>query len=286
LDIMAPQWEALVLEDYEYVMPLPVKKKYGITFLVQPPLTQQLGIFSANKIDKNVAKNFIQKIPYKSFHLNFNEQNPFDKGIKRPNFALNLNKDYQTIFSAYSTNTKRNIKKFYNYNIEIKADIPATDFLNFYHATEKNYTVPPTAKVNQLIRESFEKNKITIYGAYSTDSRLISALCLLHSAERLIYLLPLSNSKGKETLAMFGIVNEIIKKYATCNLILDFEGSKIGSIAHFYQGFGTELHYYYEIKRWSVNDLLHFFHIFAPRKKIDVFFSHILKISNYEQRKS
>jgi hypothetical protein len=56
LDIVSPHWEALVADDYEYVMPLPVKRKFGIPFLVQPPLSQQLGVFSLHIIDKSIVK--------------------------------------------------------------------------------------------------------------------------------------------------------------------------------------------------------------------------------------
>ena len=256
LDIVSPHWEALVLDDYEYVMPLPVKKKYGISFLVQPPLTQQLGIFSASKIDENIVGHFIEKIPYRSYHLDFNEQNLYSKGIKQHNFILNLNKDYRTIRSAYSENTKRNVKKAYNFNVEIKTDISISDFLKFYYMTEKKYPVAPNAKANKLIIESSEKNAITIFGAYNINNQLISALCLLHSSKRLIYWLPVSNKEGKNTSSMFKIVDEIILKYANSNVVLDFEGSNIAGIARFYQGFGGELRHYYQIKRWSINDFI------------------------------
>jgi hypothetical protein len=39
LDRMAVNWDALVLNDYEAVMPLPWKKKWGIYYLAHPPLT-------------------------------------------------------------------------------------------------------------------------------------------------------------------------------------------------------------------------------------------------------
>jgi len=254
LDIVSPSWEALILGDYEYVMPLPVKRKYGISFLVQPPLTQQLGIFSKNSIDNNMVESFINKIPYRSYHLNFNEQNPFQKGELQPNFVLNLNKDEQTIFSNYSTNTKRNIKKARNSNIEIKTDVSAKDFLTFYCSTEKNYPVDPETKVKKLIEESFRREKTILYGAYNIKNELVSTLCLLHSPQRLIYLLPVSNEEGKENLAMFRMVDIIIQNYMNNNLLLDFYGSNVKSIARFYESFGAEINYYYSIKHWSIND--------------------------------
>lgn len=41
---MAKNWDALVLNDYEAVMPLTWNKKYGICYLYQPPFTACLGI--------------------------------------------------------------------------------------------------------------------------------------------------------------------------------------------------------------------------------------------------
>ena len=159
LNLVSPQWEALVSENYEYVMPLPVKRKCGIPFLVQPPLTQQLGVFSSHKIEEDIVAQFIQNIPYRSYHLNFNEQNPCIKGVQHPNFVLNLNRDYDTIAATFSTNTKRNIKKAQQYHIEIKTDITATDFLEFYHAVEKNYKELPQTKLDALVQESVIEGK-------------------------------------------------------------------------------------------------------------------------------
>ena len=50
LDHMASQWDALVLNDYEAVMPLTWNRKYGIHYLYQPFLTAQLGVFGKNII--------------------------------------------------------------------------------------------------------------------------------------------------------------------------------------------------------------------------------------------
>jgi hypothetical protein len=137
LDIVSPNWDALVLGDYEYVMPLPVKRKLGLSFLVQPVLTQQLGVFSSHKIEENLIELFIKKIPYKSYHLNLNEQNFFNEGIKQPNYVLDLNKDYQTIYAAYSTNTKRNLKKANSFKIEIKTDLSVNDFLKNLNSKQR-----------------------------------------------------------------------------------------------------------------------------------------------------
>ncbi|MGZ8510263.1 MAG: hypothetical protein ACXWWA_07800, partial [Chitinophagaceae bacterium] len=64
LDHMAKQWDALVLDDYEAVMPLTWNRKYGIAYLYQPFLTAQLGVFGQD-ISAELLASFLQAIPAK-----------------------------------------------------------------------------------------------------------------------------------------------------------------------------------------------------------------------------
>ena len=259
LNIVSPDWEALVADDYEYVMPLPVKRKFGVSFLVQPPLAQQLGVFSAHKMDESIVKQFVKKIPYRSYHLCLNEENRGAAGAEHANFILDLNRTYEDIFAGYSNNTKRNIKKTQQYPVEIKTDLLAEEFLKFYYSIEKNYKELPKTKLDRLVHESLKKCKATIYGAYNEEHKLISVLFLLHSNQRLIYLLPVSNQEGKDALVMFKMVDEIIQHHANSHCVLDFAGSTVKNIARFYDGFGTSTHFYNEVKHWSINDFIKYF---------------------------
>jgi len=256
LDIVSPNWEALISGDYEYVMPLPIKKKFGIPFLVQPPLTQQLGIFSFHKIDENTMEHFARKIPYRSYHLNFNEQNPYSRGAKQPNFVLDLNKNYETLSAEYSTNTKRNIKKAQHAAVYVSENVNTEQFLSFYFSEEDHIDKPNKNITTNIVETGYRKEKLYFYGALNAENELISVLCLLRSEKRLVYLLAASNSKGKELSAMSLIVDKVIRNFAGSNSILDFEGSKVEGIARFYQGFGAKKKFYFEIKKWSVNDLI------------------------------
>ena len=64
LDVVSPGWEALVADDYDCIMPLPRKRRYGLAYLVQPPLTQQLGVFARQGGSEKMTEAFIRKIPY------------------------------------------------------------------------------------------------------------------------------------------------------------------------------------------------------------------------------
>jgi len=117
LDRTAIIWDALVRGDYEFVMPLPAGKKYGIRYIYQPVFSQQLGIFPApdNKIAAHFFSEIRKRFRYAIIHLN--SENP-DPGISetgyftvRNNFLLFVNKGYQAVFENYSKNTKRNLTR-------------------------------------------------------------------------------------------------------------------------------------------------------------------------------
>ena len=59
LDCMADQWDALVYNDYEAIMPLTWRKKYGVAYLYQPFFTQQSGIFSQQPVTASIIAAFL-----------------------------------------------------------------------------------------------------------------------------------------------------------------------------------------------------------------------------------
>jgi len=255
LNIVSPGWEALISEDYAYVMPLAVKRKHGIPYLVQPILTQQLGVFSKKEIKEEILKRFIRKIPYLSYHLNLNEQNEYKKSFALPNYVLDLNNNFEELHSNFSKNTKRNIEKASKLGVGVVCDLTPDMFLEFYYLAEKGYSEPNKIITSKLIKTGFERKELMLYGAYNSKKELIAALCLLCSGKRLIYLLPVSNEQGKKCAAMFLIVSEIIRNNSRSFSLLDFEGSRLEGIARFYKGFGSENRAYFEIKRMSVNTI-------------------------------
>jgi hypothetical protein len=256
LDIVSPNWEALVSDNYEFIMPLPIKKKYGISYLVQPTLTQQLGIFSENTIEQSIVNKFIKQIPSFSYELHLNENNYGSKNASLPNLVLNLNEKYEVIFSKYSKNTIRNIAKAQKLQLKIQKGIPIDQFMSFYYSVEKKYRSAQQSIVKELITKGISENAMTLYGVYSASNSLIASLCVLHSAHRITYLLPISNVEGKASSAMFLLIDSIIKSESGKSVEFDFEGSSIDGIARFYIGFGALNKPYNIIKQFRPNFLI------------------------------
>ncbi|MDD4149451.1 MAG: hypothetical protein PHE33_05430, partial [Bacteroidales bacterium] len=143
LDIVSPNWEALVTNDYQFLMPLPVKSKYGFKYLTQPCLSQQLGVFSDLEITDHLFQQFLNKIPYNFYRLQFNSGNCFEQNSEklRPNYLLSLQGSYKEIFSGYNQNCKRNIKKAQGLSQTVYTDLKPSEFWDFL---QQNLNFIPT----------------------------------------------------------------------------------------------------------------------------------------------
>ena len=118
LDIVVSHWNAIILNDYEAVFPLPTKRKWGIQYAFTPFWVQQLGLISQTNEGLKRIDDFISLIPstYRFIELNMNHDVPVKDSlnyniVENFNYVLPLNKTYHLQIEAYSKNLKRNLKK-------------------------------------------------------------------------------------------------------------------------------------------------------------------------------
>ncbi len=255
LDVVSPEWEALIWDDYEFVMPLPYRKKLGISYLYQPLYCQQLGIFPKPPAD--IAMEFFNTITqnYSYFDIQLNASNLPPKNFRkiqplpRKNFLLHLGTDYEVIYSGYSTNTKRNLAKASKNNLGLLPGISLEEYMKFKAA---NLPVKLSAgklkNLRQLIAFGQHKGFGRIYGVYSPANELCAAVYFCRFKERVIYMNAVSNEQGKKLGAMPFLIDNFIRENADRNLTIDFEGSMIPGVARFYEGFGASPETYYRIR--------------------------------------
>lgn len=252
LDIVSPKWEALVTEDFKYLMPVPIKRKYKIPYLVQPSLSQQLGIFSSEPITKEIILLFIKKLPSYSYQLSLNFSIKLSLSVQCPNYILSLNKPYEEIIKNFSKNTIRNIEKANKNKLKTIYNIQSENFITFYEEHKKiKYNC-----LEELITHGIAHKIINLVGALDDNNNLIAALAYTQFKNRITFLIPASNKEGREKSAMFCIIDDIIKISSGQEMILDFEGSSVEGIARFYKGFGAKNQPYYVIKRFRPSFLI------------------------------
>jgi len=247
LDIVCPGWAALVEDDYKLVFPLTWGNKFGISYLYQPMFTQQLGFFSVKSLIPEKVNQIIQSLPDRYLLADINLWNDIElklsgaKVYERNNYQLNLDQEYSKIQDGYTSNTQRNIARARNDNLiiqELESDEPILKLKKEnlkVGLKEKHFQ-----KLKNLISYAREHNYGKVYGVLDSNSKLLASAFFIFYKNRLIYLLSASSKKGKETRAMFFLVDEIIRMNSGTNKLLDFEGSEIAGLARFFSGFGAE----------------------------------------------
>jgi len=257
LDIVSPNWDALVYGDYETVMPLTQNHKYSISYLYQPFFTQQLGIFSSNKIDDLLIYSFLEAIPkkFRFIEINLNKYNRVEAlngySIKKnTTYELDLIDNYENIFRKYKKNNIRNIRKAIHNKISISKGLSPNMVFELIKSSNK---IPGMKEIHtnillQLIDSALQYQSGHLYGAYNENNTLCAVGFFVYANNKACFILSLSNLEGKEQGAMFLLVDEFIKDFSNRNLILDFEGSNIDSIARFYKGFGANPFNYSSIR--------------------------------------
>lgn len=79
------------------------------------------------------------------------------------------------------------------------------------------------------------------------QGNLQAGAVFLFFQSKIIYLFGASSDAGKNTGAMALLFDLFIQEKSGQNLVLDFEGSNIESLARFYKGFGGKEAYYYHL---------------------------------------
>lgn len=246
------QWDALVFEDYRFVMPLPFRKKYGVSYLLQPPFTPVLGIFG-NEISRQVVHSFLNTIPdkYKLWDISLNHGNELDhtkfKTIPRANYILALTA-YEEIRKNYHVNIVRNVTKAHKLKCKVSTDTSIDAVIKICKQTFPNFTKVEKdvfVKVKLLYNEFAHRS--VIYGVYHPNGKLLSSAVFIFFKDRAYYWLVGNEKESRQYGASSLLIDSFIGDHASKKYVLDFEGSDAPSVAKFYQKFGGQLEPYITI---------------------------------------
>jgi hypothetical protein len=245
LDLVSPNWEGLVMGDWDAVFPITWKKKYGIHYVVQPLLSQQLGVFSHSSSGPAVVESFLRMVPdkYKHIDICLNSSNEISgrefKIFKRKNYELFCSNEFSDPEKGYSENTKRNIRKAVQKKLQIR-DTDVGSYIELRRQSDSSgFRAEHYKWLDRIFSGIIEKGKGEVTGAFFKD-KLCAAVVWAFSKTRVIYLNAVSNKEGKDNRAMFMLVDQYVRKYTGKEIIIDFEGSMIPGIARFFQGFGAK----------------------------------------------
>ncbi len=257
LDIVCDAWDGLVLGDYEAVFPLPVRKKRGVSYICNPPFTQQLGLFSLFPAEAALVDQFLKAIPgrFVLVELMINKMSKPEKlaVMQRDNYELSLDAPVDILRGRYSTNLKRNIKKAVQQQLSVAEYGKVEDIIDLFRAnrgralsdfSEENYF-----GLLRLYYSLYHKGMAKAYGVFNEQNELIAGAVFFFEHERTIFVFSGINDEAKEKGAMPLLIDNVIEKFSSSGMILDFEGSMDPGLARFYKSFGASLNSYWFWRR-------------------------------------
>jgi len=245
LDIVTMgKWDAIVIDNYQAVFPVPVKSFLLYKKVYQPFFVQQLGLFVRQEKYFSMLQDCVQLLQekQKNIYLHLNTANELPGAKKRLTHLLSLHEEYALIAAEYGTAVKKNLKLSAKQLITISNAINVTSFVTFIKRyvgdKAKELKEKDFQTLEQLIEICMKKDKGFLCCAKNTSGEVLSAVFFLHAKHSLIYLVAGSSQQGRKLQAMTLLLDNVIRQFAHTHTILDFEGSMIPGIAHFYKSFG------------------------------------------------
>jgi hypothetical protein len=260
LHALAPGWNALISEDYTWLMPLPCNRNLlGFQQVYQPYFVQQLGLFGPESASASLVKQALLAIPrsYLRVRQCLNAENTVPKvpGIRtslRPNYLLALELDYSTLSSAYSKSLRKRVRRASELHTLDKAPCSPSELIHWYRQHQggkANLPVKAYLRLQAGMEKALANNKGFIWGARDHAGALRVAGFFLCNDQRIINLFGSSDEEGRELFSMHYLLDQVIQQHAGQPRLLDFEGSSIPGVAAFFESFGSYNHSYTFIER-------------------------------------
>ncbi len=222
LDIMSPGWEALMDDEYDSVFPVPVFRKYGISYIATPPFLQQLGLFSP---DNNTRKKVQEIFDYMPEFYRFMDlciaQYIVDKNYTvtpRNNFELDLERPYSVIADNYSSDCKRNIAKGGKNKPLIESSMTPKELIDHFRGGVGSKIKRIREKDYERLHELMEyciKNKLgEIWGVRNRHNEWIYGIFVITFGSYVTLHFTSTSHESRERRTGYSVTDFLIEKYA------------------------------------------------------------------------
>lgn len=245
-------WNALVMDDYDYVMPLPERSKFGVHYVYSPFFVSQMGIFSAKPVTAQITSDFFNALPSADKHVDLllNQSNATDfidsYTISLVTHTLALDKDYQVLSSAYSQNTKRNVKAARKFGLVLKNDEVGVEQIvrlfqeNRGQQKEVRFKPKDYEILTQTAALLKSQGLLEVLSVHTPDGQPIAGALMVRDFQRYRFWFSGRDARFADQKAMFFLLDEFVNRHAGTPFLLDFNGSMNENVARLYKGFGGQ----------------------------------------------
>lgn len=233
LNLVCENWEAIVLDDYEAVMPLPIGKILKYPAVISPCLAPQLGVFSPRLPAPEIIDAFLSLLRsrFRYIKIGLNKYNLIgDEEFKiktARSFNLDLIHSHSKLCQAYSRETKQTIETGLSNQVTVLKGVPFQEFIQFYQSlcsgSSKTGNEIFYNKLRRVISFSILHRFGELFGAYSAENNLTAVAFVIRTPQRITLLVSAMQNDQSGISAFSILLDHLLKQYAEKNLTIDFE---------------------------------------------------------------
>lgn len=245
LDIVCDQWNVLVLDDYDVVMPVPYRRKYLIPYVHPPLWVLQLGLFSKKKFHQSDFISTLEK-KFRFIELRLNSENTLEKEsslfVEKQFQELDLTQEYEAIENAYQSDRKKDLKRANKHQLKIEWGSGAKELIRLFQNNVGKRT--PEIKeqdysnLEKLIKTCVDRDVGEICSVYQEEQLVASAFFLKHQ-ETVTILCSSTDFSNRKNGANTFLIDQAIQRYSSDYKTFNFGGSSMESIAKYFFSFGA-----------------------------------------------
>lgn len=247
-------WDALVMDDYVAVMPVPNRKKWGVSYVHPPLWVLQLGVFSH---DMTMSTDLFVEELKKRYRFIEQRLNSFSTLTIKDYFQnkeyqeLNITKTVEDILKGFRNDRIKDLKRAQESYFKGVWDAKLSESISLFRNTigqrlpdikQADYN-----RLENVFAECIKREVGRVLSIYD-DQKLIGSACVLCYKDTVTILCSSTafdyKNKGVNTFLMYKLIEEYHQKYATLN----FGGSSISTIANFFKSFGAQTQIYPFVK--------------------------------------
>ncbi len=251
LDTISEKWAAYKAEDQELYFPLPYLKGMKNKMLYQPIFSRVLSILSQPGIDTHEFVQALRKqIPIDFKHYIFHSDFAMNSDSKERVYQkIEGVQDFENIEKGYSTNAKRQIKKYPLEEVEVLVNSNISDSVDLMKR-ELGAKIPELKDDQFRILDQLVKKARKLNGGFvinlCNNPEIRATGFFIKKKENLIFLKGAAKEEEMKKGAMYAMMNETFKQFDGKIKTIDFDGSNIASVAEFYKRLGGKNYTYFE----------------------------------------
>lgn len=248
LNILNDDWEALVMGNYDYVMPLLHKIKMNKVIYYSPILGARQGVFSNNLLSDKIIQKFIDAIPKNNTVINIS-LNLFNQ-IKLKNvsynatYELDLIQTHQKIAANYTNQFQRELDAAIKNKITIVKGLLPNELINFSQRkdviSQPRLNPSENQQLRMIMAYCLRHSLGETYCAYGEHNNLLAAAFFIKSKRKWQLLFAANSKYGIENNAFHALIDKYIEVHAEKDLTLNIENAISSNTKDFFIGLGAK----------------------------------------------